>query len=114
MTIRLSTPAGGHFYPSPDFNPLVGFTVQGPAGKRRWTLTDSERARAGIEQLVFDEGPQGTGAVSLRDVRTTIPPADYSSVFVEITIGTGATADSLTGTASLVQRPVGSGRWREA
>jgi hypothetical protein len=30
---------------------------------------------------------------------------------VEIIIGTGVTADRLTGTASLVEKPAGSGRW---
>jgi hypothetical protein len=53
--------AGGQFYPSPDFNPLNGFNVQCTAPNRRWTLTDAERARSGIEQLVFDEDPNNSG-----------------------------------------------------
>jgi hypothetical protein len=114
VTIKLSTPAGGQFYPSPDFNPLNGFDVQGVAGKRRWTLNDSERARTGIERLVFDENPNNSGSVFLRDFRANLADADFSTVNVEITIGTGATADKLTGTASLVQKPAGSGSWRLA
>lgn len=112
VTIKLSTPAGGQLYPSPDFNPLNGFNAQGRTPRRRWTLTDAERARSGIEQLIFDEDPNNSGGVSLRDFRATIPPGDYSVVNVEITIGTGATADRLTGAASLVEKPEGSGRWR--
>jgi hypothetical protein len=111
VTIKLSTPSGGQFYPSPDFNPLNGFNAQGRTPKRRWTLTDAERARTGIEQLVFDEDPNNSGGFSLRDFRAAIPPGDYSVVNVEITIGTGATADRLTGAASLVEKPAGSGRW---
>lgn len=114
VTIKLSTPAGGQFYPSPDFNPLSGFDVQGAAGKRRWTLNDSERARIGIERLVFDEDPNNNGSIFLRDFRANLADADFSTVNVEITIGTGATADKLTGTASLVQKPAGSGSWRLA
>jgi hypothetical protein len=111
VTIKLSTPSGGQFHPSPDFNPLNGFSAQGRAPKRRWTLTDAERARGGIEQLIFDEDPNNSGGVSLRDFRAAIPPGDYSVVNVEITIGTGTTADRLTGTASLVEHSAGSGRW---
>jgi hypothetical protein len=48
----------------------------------------------------------------LRDFRAAIPTGDYPEVDVEITIGTGAAADRPTGTASLVERPPGSGRWR--
>lgn len=114
VTIKLSTPSGEQFYPSPDFNPLSGFNAQGRTPRRRWTLADAERARSGIEQLVFDEDPNNSGGVSLRDFRAAIPPGDHSVVNVEITIGTGATADRLTGTASLVEKPEGSGRWRLA
>jgi hypothetical protein len=111
VAIRLSTPGLGVFYPVPDFNPLAGFTVQGAPGKRRWTLTDAERARSGIEQLVLDEGGNNTGSISLRDFRAALPDANFSTVNVEIIIGTGVTADRLTGTASLVEKPAGSGRW---
>jgi hypothetical protein len=114
VTIKLSTPAGGQLYPSPDFNPLNGFNVQGAVGKRRWTLNDSERARTGIERCDFDENPNNNGSVFLRDFRANLADADFSTVNVEITIGTGATADKLTGTASLVQKPAGSGSWRLA
>jgi hypothetical protein len=112
VTIKLSTPVGGQFYPSPDFNPLSGFNVQGALGKRRWTLNDSERARTSIERLVFDENPNNNGSVFLRDFRTNLADADFSTVNVEITIGTGAAADKLTGTASMVEKPAGSGSWR--
>ncbi len=114
VTIKLSTPATGQFYPSPDFNPLNGFDVQGRAPQRRWTLNDSERARTDIERLVFDEDPNNSGGISLRDFRAAIPPGDYSMVNVEITVGTGSTADKLTGTANLLEKPAGSGRWRLA
>jgi hypothetical protein len=110
VTIKLSTPGGGQFYPSPDFNPLSGFDVQGAAPKRRWKLNDSERARTTIEQLLFDEDPQNTGAVSLRDARTTLGTGDFSTVNVEISVG----SDKLTATVTLVQKPAGSGRWQLA
>ncbi len=112
VTIKLSTPWGGQFYPSPDFNPLNGFDAQGRAPKRRWTLNDGERARTGIERLVFDEDPNHSGGIFLRDFRTNLADADYSIVNVEITIGTGATQDKLVGTVSLVETHAGGGRWR--
>lgn len=112
VTIKLSTPVGGQFYPSPDFNPLNGFNVQGAVGKRRWTLNDSERARTGIERCDFDENPNNSGSVFLPDFRASLADADFSTVNVEITIGTGAAADKLTGTASMVEKPAGSGSWR--
>lgn len=112
VTIKLSTPAGGQFYPSPDFNPLDGFDVQRQAPRRRWTLDDAERARTGIEQFLFDEDPDNSGGVTLRDFRADLAEADYSIVDVEITVGTGAAQDRLTGTVNLVERPAGSGRWR--
>jgi hypothetical protein len=111
VTVTLSTPFG-QFYPAPGVNPLQGFDVDGAATKRRWTLNDGERARTGIDQLTFDEAPANGGGVSLRDRRAGLPDADYSTVNVEITIGTGATADKLTGTASLVETREGSGSWR--
>lgn len=114
VTIKLSTPAGGQFYPSPDFNPLTGFEVQGNTPRRRWSLGDNERARTSIERFAFDEDPNKTGAVFLRDFRTNLATADFSTVNVEITIGTGAMQDKLTGTANMVERPFGSGRWRLA
>ena len=112
VTVKLSTPWAGQFYPAPGFNPLNGFGVQRQPPKRRWTLTDAERARSGIEHLVFDEDPNKSGAISLRDFRTTIPPGDYSMVYVEITIGAGATADKLTGTVQLVEKRAGSCNWQ--
>jgi hypothetical protein len=112
VTIKLSTPAGGQFYPSPDFNPLNGFDVQGNVGKRRWKLNDAERLRTGIEQCHFDEDPNNSGGFFLRDFRTNLVDADFSTVNVEITVGTGAAEDKLTGTANLVERPFGSGKWR--
>ena len=112
VTIKLTTAGGWQFYPERDFNPLNGFDVQGRAPKRRWTLNDSERVRTGIERLVFDEDPNNSGAIALRDFRASIPSGDYyAMVNVEITIGTGATTDRLTGMVSLVEKPAGSGRW---
>ena len=86
--------------------------MQGVASKRRWTLTDSERARTGVEQLIFDEDPNNSGGISLRDLRATLLPGDYSTVQVEIAIRAGATPDRLTGTAELVEKSLGSGSWR--
>jgi len=105
VSIALST-AAGQFYPSPaaDFNPLNGFITM----KRRWTLNDAERVRSGIERLDIDLNSDGTGAVFLRDVRTTLPTLDYSTVGVYVLIGD----DLLTGTVHLVEKPLGSGRWR--
>jgi hypothetical protein len=111
VTIKLSTPWAGQFYPMPDFNPLNGFDMHRQAPNRRWVLTDAERARTGIEQLVFDEGTNG-GGISLRDFRATIPPGDYSMVNVDITIGTGATAERLTGNVQLVEKR--AGQWQLA
>lgn len=113
VTVKLSTP-GGQFYPSPDFNPLNGFNVQRTAPRRRWTLNDAERARTGLEQFLFDEDPNKTGSITLRDLRTDVPMQSYSTVNVEITVGTGSSQDRLTGTVNLVERPAGSGRWRIA
>ena len=112
VTVRLSTPSGGQFYPAPDFNPLNGFDVQGQVGKRRWKLNDAERARTGIEQLAFDEDPNNGGGLVLRDFKTNVVSGDFSTVNIEITIGTGSTANDLKGTAKLVQKPPGSGKWR--
>jgi hypothetical protein len=105
VSIALST-AAGQFYPSPaaDFNPLNGFILM----KRRWTLNDAERARSGIERLNIDLNSDSTGAVFLRDVGTTLPTLDYSTVGVELLIGD----DLLTGTVHLTEKPAGSGRWR--
>jgi hypothetical protein len=103
VSIALTT-AAGQFYPSPDFNPLSGFIPM----KRRWTLNDAERVRSGIERLDIDINSDGTGAVFLRDVRTTLPTLDYSTVGVHVLIGD----DLITGTAHLVEKPLGSGRWR--
>jgi hypothetical protein len=59
----------------------------------------------------LDEGANNTGAVCLRGFRATLPNANFSTVNVEIIIGTDPTAYRLTGTASLVEKPAGSGRW---
>jgi hypothetical protein len=114
VTVKLTTLAGVQFYPVPDFNPLNGFDAQGRVGKRRRTLNDVERARTGIKQLLIDEDPRQKGGIAFRDIRTTLADEGFSSVKVEITIGAGATADKLTGTANLVERPFGSGKWRLA
>jgi hypothetical protein len=112
VTVKLSTPSGGQFYPSPDFNPINGFDVKGVVGKRRWTLNDAERARTGIEQIVFDEDPTPSGAFVLRDLKTNLATMDFSTVNVEVTIGSGSSQDKLTGTATMVEKPPGSGKWR--
>ncbi len=114
VTIKLSTPGGWEFYSSPDFNPVNGFDLRGRSPQRRWLLSDAERARTGIEQIIFDEDQGNSGGISVRDFRTEIPPGDYSMINVEITIGTGATADRLMGIVQLGEKPVGSGRWRLA
>ncbi len=112
VRVRLSTPAGGVFYPSPtnDFNPLTGFDAKGTAPRRRWSLSPGERARTGIERFDIDENADHSGGVSLRDAMTNVPAMDYSTVHVEIAIGD----DELSGTVQLVESPPGSGRWREA
>jgi hypothetical protein len=114
VTIKLMDMFGSQFYPAPDFNPLNGFDVQGKVGKRQWTLNDAERARTGLEQLVIDENPNSRGGIAFRDLRTAVADTDFSKVKVEITIGTGTTADKLTGIANLVEKPFGSGKWRLA
>ena len=104
VTIKLST-IGGTFYSQT----LNGFTVRGKAPRRRWTLNDSERARTGIEQLVIDEDPHNAGGIFLRDIGIALDDAFFGTANAEITIGTGALADKLTGTAQLVER---RGNWR--
>jgi len=54
------------------------------------------------------------GGILLRDFRTSFVNADFSIVNVEITVGTGATQDRLTGTANLIEKPAGSGKWQLA
>lgn len=105
--MKLSS-ASGEFYNQT----LNGFTVRGQAPRRRWSLDDAERARTGIERFEIDEDPNNAGAIILRDVRSELGTAAFDTVHAEIVIGTGAAADKLTGTASLVQKPAGSGKWR--
>lgn len=73
---------------------------------------ESAITRTGIEQLVIDEDPNNMGGIFLRDVATSLDDVHFGSVTAEITIGTGATADKLTGTAQLVEKQFGSGNWR--
>jgi hypothetical protein len=108
VTLKLSTPAGGQFYPSPDFNPIHGFQTHGNAPHRRWTLTAAEKARTGIEQLEITEGSASSGNMFLRDRSINLPDGDYSTVNAEVTIG----SDRLTGTVHLVEKKPGSGKWR--
>src|SRR5262249_2318320 len=112
VSVRLFDTFGTQFYPAPDFNPLNGFAVQGRLGRRRWVLNDAERARSGVEQFVIDESSSSRGGLVFRDLRTALAGTDFSAVKVEIVIGTGATADKLTGIANLVEQPFGSGHWR--
>jgi hypothetical protein len=114
VSLKLFDMFGTQIYPTPDFNPLAGFDVQGKVGKRRWTLNDAERARTGVERLLIDEDPSQRAGIAFRDIRTAVADTDFSTVKVEITIGMGATADKLTGTANLVEKPFGSGTWRLA
>jgi hypothetical protein len=107
VTVSLATP-DGNFYSQT----LNGFTVRGAAPRRRWTLTDAERERTGIEQLVIDEEPGRTGSLFLRDVAADLDDLDFASVTANITIGTGGHADELVGSADLVEKRPGSGRWR--
>ena len=107
VVIALSNGAG-QFYTQT----LNGFAVKGNAPRRRWILNDAEKARTGIEQLVIDEDPNNAGGIFLRDIKTDLGTGDFSNITAEITIGTGALADKLSGTAALVQMPSGSGKWR--
>ena len=107
VTIKLST-IGRTFYSQT----LNGFTVRGQTPRRRWTLNDAERLRTGIDQLVIDEDPHNSGGLFLRDVGIALDDAFFGTVNAEITIGTGALADKLTGIAQLVERRPGSGNWR--
>lgn len=107
VVIKLST-AQGEFYSQT----LNGFTVRGQAPRRRWVLSDAERSRTGIEQLVIEEDPGNSGSIFLRDVRTDCGNRSFAAVSAEITIGNGTDADKLTGAAALVEKPAGSGSWR--
>jgi hypothetical protein len=71
----------------------------------------AERRRAdrtGIERLDFDENPNQTGAIVLRDLRTSLPTIDYSTVTVMVDSG----FDLFTETIQLVEKRPGSGQWR--
>lgn len=107
VVIKLST-GGAEFYSQT----INGFTQRGQAPRRRWVITDAERARTGIEQLVIEEDPANSGSIFLRDVRTDVGNRDFRNVVAEVTIGNGTDADKLTGAATLVEKPAGSGRWR--
>lgn len=111
VNVRLSTPTYGQFYPPrafTDFNPLSGFDVRGRTPRRRWSLNAAERTRTGIERLDFDENPHQTGAIVLRDLRTSLPTLDYSTVIVMVDSG----FDRFTETIQLVEKRAGSGQWR--
>lgn len=110
VAFRLSTPSYGQFYPAPaaDFNPLSGFDVQGRTPRRRWSLNDAERTRTGIERLDFDENSNQTGAIILRDLRTSLPSLDYSTVTVMVDSGFNLFSDTI----QLVEKRAGSGQWR--
>ena len=108
VTVRLSTPAG-EFYNQV----LNGFTVKGLAPRRRWTLSDAERTRTGIERFDIDENPSSSGALFLRDVRLRAGTGFFETVNVEIVFGAGAAADKLLGIVMLMEKPDGSGKWQE-
>jgi len=107
VTVRLFTAAGDIYNQT-----LNGFSVKGQAPRRRWLLNDSERARTGIERFEIDEDPSNSGTIFLRDVNAETGNSSFDTVRAEIVIGTGAAADKLTGAANLIQKPVGSGKWR--
>jgi hypothetical protein len=75
-------------------------------------LIDSECARTGIEQLIIDEDPNNTGTIFFRDMRTDVGTGPFTNVTAEFVVGTDAAADRLTGAATLIEHPAGSGRWR--
>jgi len=108
VAIQLSTPGCCVFYAQT----LNGFTVRGKAPRRRWVLTDAERQRTGIEQLVIDEDPGNAGAIVLRDARTELFDDYFGTVNAVISIGAGALGDVLSGTARLEERRAGRGHWR--
>ena len=110
VAVKLSTPTYGQYYPAraADFNPLSGFDVLGRTPRRRWSLNAAERTRTGIERLDFDENPHQTGAIVLRDLRTSLPTLDYSTVIVMVDSG----FDRFTETIQLVEKRAGSGQWR--
>ncbi len=105
VAIQLSTPGCCVFYAQT----LNGFTVRGKAPRRRWVLTDAERQRTGIEQLVIDEDPGNAGAIVLRDARTELFDDYFGTVNAVISIGAGALGDVLSGTARLEERRAGRG-----
>jgi hypothetical protein len=74
--------------------PLSGFDVRGRTPRRRWSLNAAERTRTGIERLDFDENPNQTDAIVLRDLRTSLPTIDYSTVTVILRSEVGHTARS--------------------
>ncbi len=82
--------------------------MKGQSPRRRWSLSDAERARTGIERLDIDEDPGNSGGLFLRDIRTDLGSQDFSTVTLEVLIGD----DRLGGTARLFEKPVGSGKWR--
>lgn len=112
VTVRLSTPAYGQFYPAPtaDFNPLSGFDLKGITPQRRWLLNAAEEARTGIEKLRVHEDLNQSGSIVLKDANNSPPAIDYSTVNVEIVVGN----DRFTGTVQMIEEPAGSGRWRLA
>jgi len=73
----------------------------------------AERARTDIGRLVFNEDPQQ----QRRHVATRLPRGSYRATTRwsrSRSFGAGSTADRLTGTAYLVEKPAGSGRRRLA
>jgi hypothetical protein len=87
VTVRLSTTAGTFYSQT-----LDGFSVRGEAPRRRWTLNDAERARAGIETLIIEENPNNSGSIFLRDRSHDCGAGDFSAITAEIVIGGTAIA----------------------
>ncbi len=104
VMVTLSTPSDGVVYT----RVLNGFDVTGKAPRRRWSLSDAEKARTGIERLDIDEDPGNSGAIFLRDVGSDLGNRDFTTVNLELLIGD----ERLAGSAQLKEKPAGSGMWR--
>jgi len=107
VTLTLSTLAGT-FYPvvANVFPMQPGeLVLQLVDGVRTWHLSPAGRARTGIERLDIDEGD---GSIVLVDRHANLPAQPYESVRAQLTIGN----DSGEASATPVEEPCGSGRWR--
>jgi hypothetical protein len=107
VSVSLSN-GDGTFYPTnPDVFPLLpGELVLHEAnGVRSWSLSAAGRQRTGIERLEIDEAE---GTIVLVDRGASLPAGFYEKTVVEVTVGN----DSGQASATLIEEPCGSGRWR--